>query len=166
MRRILICGCRRNFCATGTKPSPKKNTVKFAAELLRRPAKNGRVLLIEGDGPTLDRLAEDLASYGIHAQTARSAEEAMGLTADTSFDVAVVDSRFLEEHMAAGSNLILALREKTKPMRFVLMLDELSPHNKSFEEAMRGLMNPIMIDETLSKPCTASRLVQAILSAL
>jgi|GEM_PF-5369680 len=131
-----------------------------------RPAKNGRLLLAESDGPTRARLEQELAGYGFKLRAVDNGVDALCLANEGYYDLAVVDSLVLESFMETGANLILELRAKNPWLRFVLMLDAHAPSSRFFDQAMLGLMNPIVIDETVSKPVDPSVLVKAILFAL
>ena len=127
------------------------------------PREKERLLLVDNDVPTLSRLSEALLSIGYEVQTTTDGEEALRLMAAKPFQLAAIGGSALEATKLAGAKLALALREKDKDLRIVLMIDQFPA-----QDALKGVSRAVELglDDAILKPIDASRLALSIERAL
>ncbi len=127
------------------------------------PREKERLLLVDNDVPTLSRLSEALLAIGYDVQTTTDGEEAQRLMAKKPFHLAAIGGSALEATRLAGAKLALALREKDKDLRIVLMIDQFPA-----QDALKGVSRAVELglDDAILKPIDVSRLALSIERAL
>ena len=103
---------------------------------------NKRVLIVEGDKTNVYVLEHLLNRYGLEFQSAYSVDEAKQLLAENEFDVAIIDSRFVQVDPPNGERTILS-RLSIKGVSVVLMCALGSSIDYSYVEFNSKIMKPI-----------------------
>lgn len=129
------------------------------------PREKERLLLVDNDVPTLSRLSEALIALGYEVVSTVNGEEALRLAQQKPFALAAIGGSALETTKLSGANLALKLREndRAKDMRLILMVDQFP-----VQDALKGVTRAIELglDDAVTKPVDASRLVLSIQRAL
>jgi signal transduction histidine kinase len=127
------------------------------------PREKERLLLVDNDVPTLQRLTEALMALGYDVITTVNGEEALKLAQAKPFALAAIGGSALETTKLAGANLALKMREKDKDLRIILMVDQFP-----VQDALKGVSRAVELglDDAILKPIDASRLVLSIQRAL
>ena len=127
------------------------------------PREKERLLLVDNDLPTLQRLTEALMASGYEVVTTANGEEAIKLAQQKPFHLAAIGGSALETTKLAGANLALKMRERDKDLRIILMVDQFP-----VQDALKGVSRAVELglDDAILKPIDASRLVLSIQRAL
>ncbi|MBI3564800.1 MAG: response regulator [Elusimicrobia bacterium] len=127
------------------------------------PREKERLLLVDNDVPTLSRLSESLIALGYDVTSTVNGEEALRLAQQKPFALVAIGGSALETTKLSGANLALKLREKDKDLRLILMIDQFP-----VQDALKGVTRAIELglDDAVTKPVDASRLVLSIQRAL
>ncbi len=127
------------------------------------PREKERLLLVDNDLPTLSRLSEALLALGYEVVSTVDGEEAIRLMEAKPFALAAVGGSALEATKLAGAKLALAMREKDKDLRIVLMVDQFP-----VQDALKGVSRAVELglDDAILKPIDISRLALSIERAL
>ena len=127
------------------------------------PREVERILLIDNELATLSRLSEALLSQGYEVATTTDGEEGLRLMQKKPFALAAVGGSALEATKLAGAKLALAMREKDKDLRIVLMIDQFPA-----QDALKGVSRAVELglDDAILKPIDLSRLMLSIERAL
>lgn len=127
------------------------------------PRERERLLLVDNDVPTLSRLSEALIALGYDVVSTVNGEEALRLAQQRPFALVAIGGSALETTKLSGANLALKLREKDKDLRLILMIDQFP-----VQDALKGVTRAIELglDDAVTKPVDASRLVLSIQRAL
>lgn len=127
------------------------------------PREVERILLIDNELTTLARLSEALLARGYEVATTTDGEEGMRLMAKKPFALAAVGGSALEATKLAGAKLALAMREKDKDLRIVLMIDQFPA-----QDALKGVSRAVELglDDAILKPIDVTRLMLSIERAL
>ena len=127
------------------------------------PREVERILIIDNEMATLARLSEALLSRGYEVATTTDGEEGMRLMQKKPFALAAIGGSALEATKLAGAKLALAMREKDKDLRIVLMIDQFPA-----QDALKGVSRAVELglDDAILKPIDISRLMLSIERAL
>ncbi len=127
------------------------------------PREVERILLIDNELATLSRLSEALLSQGYEVATTTDGEEGLRLMQKKPFALAAIGGSALEATKLAGAKLALAMREKDKDLRIVLMIDQFPA-----QDALKGVSRAVELglDDAILKPIDLSRLMLSIERAL
>jgi len=127
------------------------------------PREVERILLVDNELTTLARLSEALLSRGYEVATTTDGEEAMRLMQKKPFALAAIGGSALEATKLAGAKLALAMRDKDKELRIVLMIDQFPA-----QDALKGVSRAVELglDDAILKPIDVSRLMLSIERAL
>jgi signal transduction histidine kinase len=127
------------------------------------PREVERILLIDNELTTLARLSEALLSQGYEVATTSDGEEGLRLMQQKPFALAAIGGSALEATKLAGAKLALAMREKDKDLRIVLMIDQFPA-----QDALKGVSRAVELglDDAILKPIDVSRLMLSIERAL
>ena len=127
------------------------------------PREVERILLIDNEVATLARLSEALLSRGYEVATTSDGEEGLRLMQKKPFALAAIGGSALEATKLAGAKLALAMREKDKDLRIVLMIDQFPA-----QDALKGVSRAVELglDDAILKPIDISRLMLSIERAL
>jgi signal transduction histidine kinase len=127
------------------------------------PREVERILIIDNELATLARLSEALLSQGYEVATTTDGEEGLRLMQKKPFALAAVGGSALEATKLAGAKLALAMREKDKDLRIVLMIDQFPA-----QDALKGVSRAVELglDDAILKPIDLSRLMLSIERAL
>ncbi|MDD5303194.1 MAG: ATP-binding protein [Elusimicrobia bacterium] len=127
------------------------------------PREVERILLVDNELATLARLSEALLSQGYEVATTTDGEEALRLMQKKPFALAAIGGSALEATKLAGAKLALAMREKDKDLRIVLMIDQFPA-----QDALKGVSRAVELglDDAILKPIDVSRLMLSIERAL
>lgn len=127
------------------------------------PREIERILLIDNEVATLARLSEALLSRGYEVATTSDGEEGLRLMQKRPFALAAIGGSALEATKLAGAKLALAMREKDKDLRIVLMIDQFPA-----QDALKGVSRAVELglDDAILKPIDISRLMLSIERAL
>lgn len=127
------------------------------------PREVERILLIDNELTTLARLSEALLARGYEVATTTDGEEGMRLMEKKPFALAAIGGSALEATKLAGAKLALAMREKDKDLRIVLMIDQFPA-----QDALKGVSRAVELglDDAILKPIDVSRLMLSIERAL
>ncbi len=127
------------------------------------PREKERLLIVDNDMPTLQRLAEALMASGYEVVTTVNGEEALKLAQQKPFHLAAIGGSALETTKLAGANLALKMRERDKNLRIILMVDQFP-----VQDALKGVSRAVELglDDAILKPIETSRLVLSIQRAL
>lgn len=127
------------------------------------PREVERILLIDNEMTTLARLSEALLARGYEVATTTDGEEGMRLMEKKPFALAAIGGSALEATKLAGAKLALAMREKDKDLRIVLMIDQFPA-----QDALKGVSRAVELglDDAILKPIDVTRLMLSIERAL
>ena len=127
------------------------------------PREMERILIIDNEVATLARLSEALLSQGYEVATTIDGEEGLRLMQKKPFALAAVGGSALETTKLAGAKLALAMREKDKDLRIVLLIDQFPA-----QDALKGVSRAVELglDDAILKPIDTSRLMLSIERAL
>ncbi len=127
------------------------------------PREVERILLIDNELTTLARLSEALLARGYEVATTTDGEEGMRLMEKKPFALAAIGGSALEATKLAGAKLALAMREKDKDLRIVLMIDQFPA-----QDALKGVSRAVELglDDAILKPIDVTRLMLSIERAL
>ncbi len=127
------------------------------------PREVERILIVDNEMGTLARLSEVLLSRGYEVATTMDGEEGLRLMQKKPFALAAIGGSALEATKLAGAKLALALREKDKDLRIVLMIDQFPA-----QDALKGVSRAVELglDDAILKPIDVSRLLLSIERAL
>lgn len=127
------------------------------------PREVERILIIDNELATLSRLSEALLSQGYEVATTTDGEEGLRLMQKKPFALAAIGGSALEATKLAGAKLALAMREKDKDLRIVLMIDQFPA-----QDALKGVSRAVELglDDAILKPIDLSRLMLSIERAL
>ncbi len=127
------------------------------------PREVERILIVDNEMATLARLSEVLLSRGYEVATTSDGEEGLRLMQKKPFALAAIGGSALEATKLAGAKLALAMREKDKDLRIVLMIDQFPA-----QDALKGVSRAVELglDDALLKPIDVSRLMLSIERAL
>jgi signal transduction histidine kinase len=122
-----------------------------------------RILIVDNEMTTLARLSEALLARGYEVATTADGEEGLRLMQAKPFALAAIGGSALEATKLAGAKLALALREKDKDLRIVLMIDQFPA-----QDALKGVSRAVELglDDAILKPIDISRLMLSIERAL
>jgi signal transduction histidine kinase len=127
------------------------------------PREVERILIIDNELTTLARLSEALLARGYEVATTTDGEEGLRLMQKKPFALAAIGGSALEATKLAGAKLALAMREKDKDLRIVLMIDQFPA-----QDALKGVSRAVELglDDAILKPIDVSRLMLSIERAL
>lgn len=127
------------------------------------PREVERILIVDNEMTTLARLSEALLSRGYEVATTTDGEEGLRLMQKKPFALAAIGGSALEATKLAGAKLALAMREKDKDLRIVLMIDQFPA-----QDALKGVSRAVELglDDAILKPIDVSRLMLSIERAL
>ncbi|MDP3543540.1 MAG: ATP-binding protein [Elusimicrobiota bacterium] len=127
------------------------------------PREVERILLVDNELTTLARLSEALLARGYEVATTTDGEEGMRLMEKRSFALAAIGGSALEATKLAGAKLALAMRDKDKELRIVLMIDQFPA-----QDALKGVSRAVELglDDAILKPIDVTRLMLSIERAL
>jgi len=130
------------------------------------PREVERILIVDtvdNEMTTLARLSEALLSRGYEVLTTTDGEEGLRLMQKKPFALAAIGGSALETTRLMGAKLALAMREKDKDLRIVLMIDQFPA-----QDALKGVSRAIELglDDAILKPIDVSRLMLSIERAL
>jgi len=127
------------------------------------PREVERILIVDNELATLARLSEALLSRGYEVATTTDGEEGMRLMQKKPFALAAIGGSALEATKLAGAKLALAMREKDKELRIVLMIDQFPA-----QDALKGVSRAVELglDDAILKPIDVTRLMLSIERAL
>lgn len=127
------------------------------------PREVERILLIDNELTTLARLSEALLARGYEVATTTDGEEGLRLMEKKPFALAAIGGSALEATKLAGAKLALAMREKDKDLRIVLMIDQFPA-----QDALKGVSRAVELglDDAILKPIDVTRLMLSIERAL
>ena len=127
------------------------------------PREVERILIVDNEMGTLARLSEVLLSRGYEVATTMDGEEGLRLMQKKPFALAAIGGSALEATKLAGAKLALALREKDKDLRIVLMIDQFPA-----QDALKGVSRAVELglDDAILKPIDVPRLLLSIERAL
>ncbi len=127
------------------------------------PREVERILIVDNELTTLARLSEALLASGYEVETTTDGEEGMRLMQKKPFALAAIGGSALEATKLAGAKLALAMREKDKGLRIVLMIDQFPA-----QDALKGVSRAVELglDDAILKPIDVSRLMLSIERAL
>ncbi|MCR4296433.1 MAG: ATP-binding protein, partial [Elusimicrobia bacterium] len=127
------------------------------------PREVERILLIDNELTTLARLSEALLARGYEVASTTDGEEGMRLMEKKPFALAAIGGSALEATKLAGAKLALAMREKDKDLRIVLMIDQFPA-----QDALKGVSRAVELglDDAILKPIDVTRLMLSIERAL
>lgn len=130
------------------------------------PREVERILIVDtmdNEMTTLARLSEALLSRGYEVETTTDGEEGLRLMQRKAFALAAIGGSALETTRLMGAKLALAMRERDKDLRIVLMIDQFPA-----QDALKGVSRAIELglDDAILKPIDVSRLMLSIERAL